>query len=161
DANEGVTLVDETHEKNDQHMFDIGVLDDEEVVAEKEITTADPVTAVGEVVTTVGVEVSTTAITSQISMYMDEITLATALIDIKTLKPKEKGTVMQEPNHELAEILQAEEQREVTIKERSKLFVELMNEKKKQFARLRTEDKRRKPPAKTHKRKIISTYLKT
>nr|GFD25903.1 hypothetical protein [Tanacetum cinerariifolium] len=64
DANEGVTLVDETHEKNDQHMFDIGVLDDEEVVAEKEITTADPVTAVGEVVTTVGVEVSTTAITS-------------------------------------------------------------------------------------------------
>nr|GEV56484.1 putative ribonuclease H-like domain-containing protein [Tanacetum cinerariifolium] len=46
--------------------------------------------------TTAGVEVSTAAITSQISM--DEITLAKALIDIKTSKPKAKGIVMQEPS---------------------------------------------------------------
>nr|GEV80311.1 hypothetical protein [Tanacetum cinerariifolium] len=52
DADEGVTLVDETQWKNDQDMFDTGVLDDEEVVAEKEVSTADPVTTVGEVVTT-------------------------------------------------------------------------------------------------------------
>nr|GFC85081.1 hypothetical protein [Tanacetum cinerariifolium] len=51
--------------------------------------------AVGEVVTTTGVEVSTAAITSQISI--NEITLAKALIDIKTSKPKAKGIVMQEP----------------------------------------------------------------
>nr|GEX50281.1 hypothetical protein [Tanacetum cinerariifolium] len=44
DVNEGVTLVDETHRRNDQDMFDTGVLDDEEVVAEKEVNTADPVT---------------------------------------------------------------------------------------------------------------------
>nr|GEY66908.1 hypothetical protein [Tanacetum cinerariifolium] len=47
-------------------------------------------------VTTAGIEVSSVALTSQISM--DEITLAKALIDIKTSKPKSKGIVMQEPS---------------------------------------------------------------
>nr|GEW95240.1 hypothetical protein [Tanacetum cinerariifolium] len=63
-------------------------------------------------------------------------------------------------DHELAKRLQAKEQGELTIKERSKLFVELINERKKHFARLRVEEKRRKPPTKTQKRKIMSTYLK-
>nr|GEU78658.1 hypothetical protein [Tanacetum cinerariifolium] len=60
-----------------------------------EVSTADPVPIAGEVVTTAGVEVSTTAITSQI--YMDEITSAKALIDIKSSKPKAEGIVIQEP----------------------------------------------------------------
>nr|GEV21478.1 leucine-rich receptor-like protein kinase family protein [Tanacetum cinerariifolium] len=55
-------------------------------------------------------------------------------------------------DHELAERLQAEEQGELTIKERSKLFVKLINEMKKHFERLRAEEKRRKPPTKTQKR---------
>nr|GFD46128.1 hypothetical protein [Tanacetum cinerariifolium] len=67
-------------------MFDTSIFDEEEVVAEKEVSTADPVTTIGEEVTTAGVKVSTVAITSQISM--DDITLAKALIDIKTSKPK-------------------------------------------------------------------------
>nr|GEU76821.1 putative ribonuclease H-like domain-containing protein [Tanacetum cinerariifolium] len=83
-------------EENDQDMFDTSILDDEEVVAKKEVITADPVPTAGEVVTTAGVKVSTAAITSQISM--DEITFAKDLIDIKTSKPKTKGIVMQEPN---------------------------------------------------------------
>nr|GEX42783.1 hypothetical protein [Tanacetum cinerariifolium] len=95
DADEGVTLVNETRERNDQHMYDISVLDDEKVVAEKEVSTVDPVSTAGKVVTIVGFEVSNAAITSQI--FMDEITLAKALIDIKTSKPKAKGIVMQEP----------------------------------------------------------------
>nr|GEX92982.1 hypothetical protein [Tanacetum cinerariifolium] len=95
-------------------MFDRSILDDEEVVAEevndeevvaeKEVSTADPVTTAGEVVTTTGevvttagVEVSTAAITSQISI--DEITLAKALIDIKISKPKAKGIMIQEPRN--------------------------------------------------------------
>nr|GEV96843.1 hypothetical protein [Tanacetum cinerariifolium] len=77
DADEVVALVDETQGRNDQDMFD-------------KITTA------GEVVTTAGVEVSTTAITSQISL--DDVTLAKALVDIKTSKPKAKGVVIQEPS---------------------------------------------------------------
>nr|GEZ62104.1 hypothetical protein [Tanacetum cinerariifolium] len=70
DADEGVALVDETQGRNDQYMFNT--------------------------ITTAGVEVSTAAITSQISM--DEITFTKALIDIKTLKPKAKGIVMQVPS---------------------------------------------------------------
>nr|GEW10095.1 putative reverse transcriptase domain-containing protein [Tanacetum cinerariifolium] len=96
DADKGVTLVDETQGRNDQDMFDTSILDDEEVVAEKKVSTIDPVPTSGEVVTTAGVEFSTAAITSQISM--DEITLAKALIDIRTSKPKAKGIVMQEPS---------------------------------------------------------------
>nr|GEU83454.1 ribonuclease H-like domain-containing protein [Tanacetum cinerariifolium] len=56
DANEGVTLVDETKGRNDQDMVDTSILDDEEVVGEKEVSTADPVPTAGEVVTTSGVE---------------------------------------------------------------------------------------------------------
>nr|GFD17000.1 hypothetical protein [Tanacetum cinerariifolium] len=76
-------------------MFDTSIFDDEEVVAEKKVSTVDPVPIACEVVTTASVEVSVAAITSQISM--DEITLAKPIIDIKTLKPKEKGIVMKEP----------------------------------------------------------------
>ncbi|GKC39988.1 hypothetical protein Tco_1052372, partial [Tanacetum coccineum] len=53
-----ITLVDETQGRHDDNpMFDTGVLNDEEVfaghdMAEKEVSTADPVTTVGEVVTT-------------------------------------------------------------------------------------------------------------
>ncbi|GKB32696.1 hypothetical protein Tco_0872097 [Tanacetum coccineum] len=61
---------------------------------------------------------------------------------------------------ELAQRLQAEEQGEITIKERSRLFVELMNRRKKHFAKLRAEEIRRKPPTKGQKRNQMSTYLK-
>ncbi|GJV70496.1 hypothetical protein Tco_1490491 [Tanacetum coccineum] len=44
---------------------------------------------------------------------------------------------MMEVDFELAQRIQAEEQGEITIKERSKLFVELMNKRKKHFAKLR------------------------
>nr|GEU41596.1 hypothetical protein [Tanacetum cinerariifolium] len=112
DADEGVALVDETHGRNDQDMFDTSIFDDEEVVAEevvaaKEVSIVDPVTTAGEVVTTAGVEDSTaattigvevTAATITFQISMDEITLAKALIDMKTSKPKAKGIVMQEPS---------------------------------------------------------------
>ncbi|GJR02440.1 hypothetical protein Tco_0525424 [Tanacetum coccineum] len=67
---------------------------------------------------------------------------------------------MIDADYELAERLQAQEQGELTIEERSKLFVELMNKRKKQFARLRAEEQRRKPITKAQKRNQMSTYLK-
>nr|GEZ19823.1 hypothetical protein [Tanacetum cinerariifolium] len=67
---------------------------------------------------------------------------------------------MMDADNELGERLQAEEQGELTIEERSKLFVKLMNQRKKHFARLRAEDKRRKPPTKAQKRNQMCTYLK-
>nr|GEU65046.1 ribonuclease H-like domain-containing protein [Tanacetum cinerariifolium] len=60
--------------RNDQDMFDTSILDVEEVVAKKEISAADPVTIAGEEVTTA------------------------ALIDMKTSKPKSKGSVIQDPS---------------------------------------------------------------
>ncbi|GJX58438.1 hypothetical protein Tco_0289828, partial [Tanacetum coccineum] len=65
-----------------------------------------------------------------------------------------------EADFELAQRLQIEEQGEITIKERSRLFIELMNKRKKHFAMLRAEEKRRKPPTKAQKRNQMSTYLK-
>nr|GEY12807.1 hypothetical protein [Tanacetum cinerariifolium] len=109
-AEEGVTLVDETREMNDQDMFDTCVLDDDEVVTEKEVSTADPVTTAGEVVITAEVKVSaaTTIATTPI-ISKGELTLAQTLIKIKAAKPKAvitaatttapkaKGIVMKEP----------------------------------------------------------------
>ncbi|GKC57455.1 hypothetical protein Tco_1085053 [Tanacetum coccineum] len=67
---------------------------------------------------------------------------------------------MMEADFKLAQRLQTEEQGEITIEERSRLFVELMNKRKKHFAMLRAEEKRRKPPTKAQKRNQMSTYLK-
>ncbi|GJR60553.1 hypothetical protein Tco_1502715 [Tanacetum coccineum] len=67
---------------------------------------------------------------------------------------------MMEADFELAQRLQAEEQGEITIEERSRLFVELINRRKKHFAKLRAEEIRRKPPTKAQKRNQMSTYLK-
>ncbi|GKB02820.1 hypothetical protein Tco_0830909 [Tanacetum coccineum] len=67
---------------------------------------------------------------------------------------------MMEADYELAQRIQAEEQGELTIEERSKLFVELMDKRKKHFAKLRAEEIRRKPPTKAQKRNQMCTYLK-
>ncbi|GJT23464.1 putative ribonuclease H-like domain-containing protein [Tanacetum coccineum] len=53
-----------------------------------------------------------------------------------------------------------EEQGELTIEERSKLFVELYGQRKKHFAKLRAEEIKRKPPTKAQKRNQMCTYLK-
>ncbi|GKB21541.1 hypothetical protein Tco_0855464 [Tanacetum coccineum] len=51
---------------------------------------------------------------------------------------------MIDANYDLAARLQAQEQEELTIEEKSKLFVELMDKRNKYFARLRAEEQRRK-----------------
>ncbi|GJS39449.1 hypothetical protein Tco_0564492 [Tanacetum coccineum] len=81
DADTEVSLVDETQGRNDEEMFDTGVLDGEKVfagldMAKKEVSAADPVTTAGEVVTTTNVKIP------------DELTLAQTLIEIKSAKPK-------------------------------------------------------------------------
>ncbi|GKC36646.1 hypothetical protein Tco_1049030 [Tanacetum coccineum] len=52
---------------------------------------------------------------------------------------------------ELAQRLQAKQQGEITIEERSRLFVELMNTRKKHFAKLKAKEIRRKPPTKAQR----------
>nr|GEW61087.1 hypothetical protein [Tanacetum cinerariifolium] len=54
--------------------------------------------------------------------------------------------------YELAARLQEEEQGELTIEEKSRLFVELIDKRKKHFAKLKAEEQKRKPPTKAQKR---------
>ncbi|GJQ89301.1 putative ribonuclease H-like domain-containing protein [Tanacetum coccineum] len=67
---------------------------------------------------------------------------------------------MMNADYELAARLQEQEQGELTIEERSKMFVELMDKRKKHFARLRAEKQRRKPLTKAQRRNQMCTYLK-
>ncbi|GKB00599.1 hypothetical protein Tco_0828592 [Tanacetum coccineum] len=56
--------------------------------------------------------------------------------------------------------MQAEEQKKFSIKEKSKLFVQLLEARKKHFAAIRAKEKWNKPPTKAQKRNTMSTYLK-
>ncbi|GJZ41461.1 retrovirus-related pol polyprotein from transposon TNT 1-94, partial [Tanacetum coccineum] len=67
---------------------------------------------------------------------------------------------MMDADYELATRLQAEEQGELTIEEKSKMFIKLMDKRKKHFARLRAEEQRRKLLTKAQKRNQMCTYLK-
>ncbi|GKE89872.1 hypothetical protein Tco_1567347, partial [Tanacetum coccineum] len=62
--------------------------------------------------------------------------------------------------YELAARLQAQEQEELTIEERSKMFVEIMDKRKKHFTRLRAEEQRRKPSTKAQKRNMDTELVK-
>ncbi|GKE83792.1 hypothetical protein Tco_1557534, partial [Tanacetum coccineum] len=114
DADNDVTLVDETQERQDDDlMFDTGILEDDEMPMEAKVdgkdeqsTKPDDSTA-GEAVTTASVDDSVVPIT------IEEITLAQTLIQIKaakpkvvttaattttTTRPKARGVVVQEPS---------------------------------------------------------------
>ncbi|GJX36200.1 cullin-4 isoform X2 [Tanacetum coccineum] len=67
---------------------------------------------------------------------------------------------MMDADFQLAQQMQTEEQEQLSIKEKSKLFVELLEKRKKHFAALRAQEKRSKPPTKAQKRNTMSTYLK-
>ncbi|GJX03102.1 hypothetical protein Tco_0189018 [Tanacetum coccineum] len=67
---------------------------------------------------------------------------------------------MMDVDFQLAQQMQTEEQEQLSIKEKSKLFVEFLKKRKKHFAALRAQEKRNKPPTKAQKRNTMSTYLK-
>nr|GEV20558.1 hypothetical protein [Tanacetum cinerariifolium] len=63
-------------------------------------------------------------------------------------------------DYELAARLHEEEQGELTVEEKPRLFVELINKRKKHFSKLSAEEKRRKPLTKAQKRNQMCIYLK-
>ncbi|GJR31341.1 hypothetical protein Tco_1107573 [Tanacetum coccineum] len=67
---------------------------------------------------------------------------------------------MMEANRLLAERLQVREQEELTYDEKARLFVELLEKRKKHFAALRAQENRNKPQTKAQKKSTMSTYLK-
>nr|GEU91770.1 hypothetical protein [Tanacetum cinerariifolium] len=152
DADEDITLV---NDQDDTEMFDVNDLQGEElhINTAKLIVDAAHVSAAGEVnVASIATTVSATA-----KISTKEITLAQALVEIKTTKPKSKEIVLQEPrrtntfarertekeledniamietwdnvqakidvDYQMAERMQAEEQQELTDKEKATLFI--------------------------------------
>ncbi|GKB89614.1 hypothetical protein Tco_0961886 [Tanacetum coccineum] len=63
-------------------------------------------------------------------------------------------------DYQLAKRLHAQEQHELTIKEKSILFIQLLEKRKKHFVAKRAEEKRNKPPTRAQQRIIMCTYLK-
>nr|GFB20709.1 hypothetical protein [Tanacetum cinerariifolium] len=161
-VDEEITL-DSVPDDVDKEMFDVNVLDSEEVFVAKQNKNV-----VKEVVD--AAQVSTTAIT--VTITTEEITLAQALEALKTSKPKAKRIVFQEPrksttiissqqshdrewddiqenidaDHQLAKILQAQEQEKLSDAEKATLFQQLLEKRTKHFIAKRVEEKRNKPP---------------
>ncbi|GJZ28028.1 putative ribonuclease H-like domain-containing protein [Tanacetum coccineum] len=123
------------------------------------------VTTAGEVVTTASVKVSaaratpvsaaTTTTTTAINKKEEQARLARE----KAEKVEEANIswdnvqAMIEADRLLAERLQAREQEELTDEEKARLFVELLEKRKKHFAALRAQEKRNKPPTKAQNKK--------
>ncbi|GKD22167.1 hypothetical protein Tco_1223870, partial [Tanacetum coccineum] len=72
----------------------------------------------------------------------------------------DKTQAMIDANYQLPKKLQAQEQEELTIEWKSKLFVQLLEARKKHFVVLRAEERRNKPPTNAQKRNTMLTYLK-
>ncbi|GJT99773.1 hypothetical protein Tco_1110112 [Tanacetum coccineum] len=168
DKDADVSLVNNTQGRSDnEEMFDINDLHSDEVnvdmpVGEKQEQSAKEIE----------VDTSVEDIDENLARSL-QAQLEAELIEEERLarKKKEEANIalieswdntqaMMEADFELAQRLQTEEQGKITIEERSRLFVELMNKRKKHFAMLRAEEKRRKPPTKAQKRNQMSTYLK-
>ncbi|GKE28636.1 hypothetical protein Tco_1444020 [Tanacetum coccineum] len=188
----------------DNEMFDVGTLTGNEVSAEQEVAV------------------------KEVNLTVDEVTLAQALAALKSVKPKVKGDVIEEPSvlvsaasastkvsaattttatiltprkgivitelaefdeeerlakekdeanvvlteewddiqakneadHELAQRLQAEEQEELSIEEKAKLFQQLLEQRRKHFDAKSAEEKRNKPPTQAQQIKImVNTFV--
>ncbi|GKD18583.1 hypothetical protein Tco_1207741 [Tanacetum coccineum] len=165
DADAEVTLVDDAQERNDDNLIATTTTVDELTLAQSliKIKVAKP-----KAVTT-----TTTAITRPKArgVVVQEPTQLNAELEEeeKLTKQREKDAnivewdnvqAMIDADCELAARLQAQEQEELTVAEKSKQFLELMDKRKKHFVRLRAEERRRKPPTKAQKRNQMCTYLK-
>ncbi|GJY15697.1 hypothetical protein Tco_0386119 [Tanacetum coccineum] len=80
--------------------------------------------------------------------------------NIALIESWENTQAMMEADRLLVERLQSKEREELTDEEKGKLFMELMEKRRKHFTAFRAQEKRNKPPTKTQKRTQMSTYLK-
>nr|GEV02072.1 hypothetical protein [Tanacetum cinerariifolium] len=62
-------------------------------------------------------------------------------------------------DYQLAERLQAEEQQELNDEEKEKLFMQLLEKRRKLFATKRAEEKRNKPPTQAQQKNVLPTEL--
>nr|GEX28107.1 hypothetical protein [Tanacetum cinerariifolium] len=139
DANEDITLV-STH---DEQMFDADQdLGGEEAKA-KRIVFHEP-------------EESTTTTTTSIPKSKSQDKEA----NIALIESWDDVQVKINADYQLAKRLQAKEQQELNDEKKAKLFMQLLEKRRKLFAAKRAKEKRNKPPTQAHQRKIMCTYLK-
>ncbi|GJS80853.1 hypothetical protein Tco_0747394 [Tanacetum coccineum] len=175
---------------NNEEMFGVNDLHGEEVIVEdtaaREIVTAAPIIPVTTAETIIAVTTDATSVTTAIvtrpkakgigkgimieperplkikdQIAADEELARQLEAEMQAEIEEERTRRKKEEEANLALIkLQTREREELSIEEKSKLFVELMNKRRKHFAELRAQEKRKKPPTKAHKRSQMSTYLK-
>ncbi|GJS13306.1 putative ribonuclease H-like domain-containing protein [Tanacetum coccineum] len=160
DQDEGVTLIDETHGRSDDNLIATTTVD-ELTLAQIliEIKAAKP-KAITTAATTTTTAVTRPKARGVVVQEPKEEKLARQREEDANIAEWDDVQAMIDADYELTIKLQAIEQGELSIEEKSRLFVELMNKRKKHFARLREEEQRRKPPTKAQKRNTMSTYLK-
>ncbi|GJR51399.1 hypothetical protein Tco_1401920 [Tanacetum coccineum] len=164
--------------KQGRKIHDIDADEDitlENDMAEKEVSTDDPVYYLLQEAQTLAELKSVRPKTKRVVMQEPSETTTTI-----PLKDKGKGIMVKEPlkmkkkdqvlfdeqedkvetDYELAQRLQAEEQEELTIEEKSKLFQQLLEKTRNHFAAKRAKERRNRPPTKAQQRSIMTTYLK-
>ncbi|GJX81008.1 hypothetical protein Tco_0329157 [Tanacetum coccineum] len=188
DADEGITL-DNTYFDTDPDMFGVHNLDGDEVFVEtKEPAVHAAITTSTILVSAVkdlfNVDMTLAQALAKLKNTKPKaVTTAATTTTTAVTRPKAKGLVIQEhdkastpitsskdkgkgildkvkTDYELAQRLQAKEQEELTIEEKSKLFQQLLEKRRKHFAAKRAEERRNIPPTKAQQRSIICTYLK-
>ncbi|GJX89371.1 hypothetical protein Tco_0341385 [Tanacetum coccineum] len=145
------------------------------------VTTASVDISTASIPITVSTAIPTTPLTTTTE---DDMTLTETLMEIKSAKPKAIGVVMQEPSeiprisvaqpqiqekaqgsrdkammeadYQMAERLHSQEQASLTDEQKSSLFVQLLDARKKHLSALRSQEIRNKPPTKKQKRTTMS-----
>ncbi|GJZ95079.1 hypothetical protein Tco_0667282, partial [Tanacetum coccineum] len=160
DKDDDATLVDETQERQDDELIFEGSAAPTTI---EEITLAQTLiqikAAKPKVVTTAATTTTTTRPKAE-GVVVQEPSEFRAPQEAQPLISKDKGKAMIEADRLLAERLQSRERQELTDEEKGKLFMELMEKRRKHFATLRAQEKRNRPPTKAQKRTQMSTYLK-
>ncbi|GJY55443.1 putative ribonuclease H-like domain-containing protein [Tanacetum coccineum] len=174
DKDAEITLVDETQWRyGDEDMFGVNDLDGDEVVVESEVTdkagekrnTVEEAVAMTDAVT---IPVSAATITNV------ELNLAQTLEELKSARPRQKELLCKSQVNQLqqylynyhhrlrvkAQRIRAQEKQELTIEEKSTLFVQLLEKRNKHFVAKRAEELRNRPPTRAQQRSIMCTYLK-
>ncbi|GJT50918.1 putative ribonuclease H-like domain-containing protein [Tanacetum coccineum] len=109
----------------------------------------------------------------QIKFDEEEALMLQAEFDEEDRPAREKAQQVEEANiawddiqakidadYQLAKRLQAQEQQELTIEDKSTLFQQLLEIRRKFFATKRAEEERNRPPTRAQQRSIMCTYLK-
>ncbi|GJR43659.1 hypothetical protein Tco_1311762 [Tanacetum coccineum] len=193
-------------EENDADMFEVNTLVSEEVfVVEQSGNVVEEVVDV--------IDAASIILVSAATITDVEVTLAQALAELKSAKPKADKVVIQEPEHvnlmkrleqmrldeelsfklqakeeerlarekaqqikeaniawddvqakveadyQLAQRLQAQEQEELTDEEKARLFLYILEQRRKHFTTKRAEEKRNRPPTRAQQRNIMCEDL--